>query len=344
MSSLTENGRSSVWREIIGSTRSIFKSNPGHFHAISILFLLPIVFSLIVYPSFHLALFHPDYDFTIFSDQPQFSVSIFEITVLIVYTLFLALFFLCGVATTTYSAVEAFHGRHIDLVSSIKSIRDSFFPLLSTLIVLQTVFISIALLFALILMFVFRILQSIGLIELRFDSNHLLSWVFFGSIVVVPVLIWLQVNWSLAYVIAVVESERGYETLRRSANLVKGKKRWVAFGILLYYGLLTVLMVVCCAMFLVLVGAAKGEQWRSSGVILQTVLSSVMGYVLMNQYLVANVVLYMYCKKGDLNGEQLSSEIAAGEYVSLPLDEEKNHVTVPVLGSFGPRTKLSWLV
>ncbi|MCD7456811.1 hypothetical protein HAX54_033294 [Datura stramonium] len=114
-------------------------------------------------------------------------------------------------------------------------------------------------------MFVFRILQSIGLIELRFDSNHLLSWVFFGSIVVVPVLIWLQVNWSLAYVIAVVESERGYETLRRSAGIWSREEEMGCFqGILLYYGLLTVLMVVCCAMFLVLVGAAKGEQWREA--------------------------------------------------------------------------------
>ncbi|KAM3203300.1 hypothetical protein P3L10_030926 [Capsicum annuum] len=54
----------SLWREIIESTRDIFKSHIGHFHAISILFLLPIVFSIIVYPSFHLAIFHHDYNFT----------------------------------------------------------------------------------------------------------------------------------------------------------------------------------------------------------------------------------------------------------------------------------------
>ncbi|KAM3304281.1 hypothetical protein P3S67_015313 [Capsicum chacoense] len=309
----TENCRS-LWREIIESTRNIFKSHVGHFHAISILFLLPIVFSIIVYPSFHLAIFHPEYDFTSFA-QLQFSN--IEITVLIVYTLFLSLFFVCGVGTTTYSAVQTFYDRPINLVSSIKSIRNSFFPLLSTFIVSQTIFTSISLLLALILAFVVRILQSLGL---KYDSNHLFSFVIFGLIVLVPVLIWLQVNWSLAYVIAVVESKKGYETLRRSVNLVKGK-RWIAFGILMYYGFVIVLMVVGSAMFLVCVDAAKGDQWRSQAVMLQTVLGSVLGYVLMNQHLVANMVLYMYCN--DLNNDEKLSLETGGEYVSLRLDEEK---------------------
>ncbi|KAM3359074.1 hypothetical protein P3S68_022007 [Capsicum galapagoense] len=262
----------SLWREIIESTRDIFKSHIGHFHAISILFLLPIVFSIIVYPSFHLAIFHPDYDFTSF---PQLQFSNIEITVLIVYTLFLSLFFICGVGTTTYSAVQTFYDRPINLVSSIKSIRNSFFPLLST-------FIS----------------EFSNLSGLKHDLNDHLSFVvIFALIVFVPVLIWLQVNWSLAYVIAV----KDYETQRRRANLVKGK-RWIAFGILMYYGLAIVLMVVGCSIFLVSVDAAKGDQWRSQAVMLQTVLGSVLGYVLMNQYLVANMVLYMYCK--ELNSDE----------------------------------------
>uniref|UniRef100_A0A0V0HAL7 Putative ovule protein n=1 Tax=Solanum chacoense TaxID=4108 RepID=A0A0V0HAL7_SOLCH len=199
--------------------------------------------------------------------------------------------------------------------------RNSFFPLLSTFIVSQTIFISITLLFALILVFVVRILQSLGLIELKSDLDHVLFLVIFSLIVLAPILIWLQVNWSLAYVITVVESKKGYETLRRSAKLVKGE-RWVALKILMYYEPVIVWMVVWCSMFL-----ARGEQWRSFTGILLYAFTSVMGYILMNQYLVANVVLYMHCK--ELNDEKLMSETAAGEYVSLSVEEEeRNHDVV----------------
>ncbi|KAG5603500.1 hypothetical protein H5410_024992 [Solanum commersonii] len=314
MNTSSENGRS-LWSEIIESTRKIFKSHARHFHAISILFLLPIIFSLILYLSFELAIFYPDYDFTSYTQLQFFAISSF------VYALFLAFFFICGVGTTTYSAVQVIYDRPINVVSSIKSMRNSFFPLLSTFIVSQTIFISITLLFALILVFVVRILQSLGLIELKSDSDHLLFLVIFSLIVLVPILIWLQMNWSLAYVITVVESKKGYETLRRSAKLVKGE-RWVALKILMYYEPVIVWMVVWCAMFL-----DRGEQWRSFRGILLTAFTSVMGYILMNQYLVSNVVLYMHCK--ELNDEKLMSETAAGEYVSLPVEEEeKNHDVV----------------
>ncbi|KAM3203318.1 hypothetical protein P3L10_030944 [Capsicum annuum] len=238
----TENHRT-LWTEIIESTRSI--SSFGHFHRIQILFLLPIVFSLMVYPSFHLALFHPEYDFISFA-QLEFShfflMSTFEIIVPILYALFLSNFFLHGViTTTTYSAVqELLHVGHINLVSSIKSIVNSFFPLLFTSLISQTIFISVALLFALMLEFVVQSVQSLGLTELKCDSNHLF-WVIPVLIVLVTFLLWLQVNWSLTYLIPTVELEKvlllrhapkekvfatkvtgGYKTLRRWCGCSKG--------------------------------------------------------------------------------------------------------------------------
>ncbi|XP_015074966.1 uncharacterized protein LOC107018893 [Solanum pennellii] len=323
MNTSTENG-CNLWSEIIESSRTTFKSHARHFHAISIPFLFPIILSLIVYPSFELAIFHPDYHFTCYAQLqfPQlFAISSFETILLVLYALFLTFFFICGVGTTTYSVVQVIYDRPINVVSSIKSMRNSFFPLLSTFIVSQTIFISFTLLFALILVFVVRILQSLGLIELKSNSDHLLFLVIFWLIVIVPILIWLQVNWSLAYVITVVESNKGYETLRRSAKLVKGE-RWVALKILTYYGSVIVYNVVWYAMFL-----AKRETWRSFAGILVTVCNSAMGYILMNQYLVANVVLYMHCK--ELNDEKLMSKTAAGEYVSLSVEEEEtNHDAV----------------
>ncbi|MCE2055926.1 hypothetical protein HAX54_043750 [Datura stramonium] len=311
----TENGRSSLWREIPKSTVLIMRSHSLHFYALSSLFLFPIFFILVVYPSFHLALFHPDYDFTIFD---QLSLSSFEIVSLIMFTLSLALFFLCSVAAITHSAVQAFHDRPINFISSIKSIKNSFFPLLSTLIVSLTIFISIALALALFLLFLPQILRNLGLIELNNDSNHF--W-FSLILVLVPVLLWLQVNWSLAYAIAAVESKYGFETLRRSAYLVKGM-RWVAFWTHLFYGLVIGAMVIGTNVVFVLLGAAKGNNWRSFSVTSQIVQCTVLGALGMNQFLVLNVVLYMYCK--DLNGEKLHFE-----YLSLPLeDDEKNHDVV----------------
>ncbi|WMV27924.1 hypothetical protein MTR67_021309 [Solanum verrucosum] len=271
------------------------------------MFLWPIIFSLIVYPSFYLAFFHPDYNFVTSTRQPQFSISSFEIIVTMVCTLFFALFFLCSIATITYSTVQAYNDRPMNLISSIKSIRNSFFPLLSTFIVSHTIFISVSIIFALALVVLLQIIKKLGLIELQNDSNHF--WFLF-ILVIIPVLLWLQVNWSLAYAIAAVESKWGFETLRRSAYLVKGM-RWVAFWTHLFYGLALGAMVIGSNVVFVLLGVGKDDP--------QVMQCTVLGTLGMNQFLVLNVVLYMYCK--DLEDEKLSFED-----VSVPLDkEEKNH-------------------
>ncbi|XP_015074967.1 uncharacterized protein LOC107018894 [Solanum pennellii] len=301
-----------VWRQILNSTLLVLRSHSLHFHALSIMFLWPIIFSLIVYPSFYLAFFHPDYNFII---STQFSISSFEIFVTMVCALFFALFFLCSIATITYSTVQAYKNRPMNLISSIKSIRSSFFPLLSTFIVSHAIFISVIIIIALVFVVLLQILKDLGLIELQNDSNHF--WFLF-ILVIVPVLLWLQVNWSLAYAIAAVESKWGFETLRRSAYLVKGM-RWVAFWTHLFYGLSLGAMVIGSNVVFVILGVGKGDHWRSFSVTSQVVQCTVLGTLGMNQFLVLNAVLYMYCK--DLEGEKLSFED-----VSVPLDEdEKNH-------------------
>lgn len=69
----------------------------------------------------------------------------------------------------------------------------------------------------------------------------------------------------------------------------------------------------------VLLGVGKDDHWRSFSITSQVMQCTVLGALGMNQFLVLNVVLYMYCK--DLEDEKLSFED-----VSVPLDkEEKNH-------------------
>lgn len=317
MSPSTENGTPRA--EIAKSIQRIMKSHPLHFHALSILFLLPIVFTLLVYPSFHLAFFHPDYNLTQIQSL-RLPLSNSEIVVPIVCTLFLSLFYLSAVATITHSAVQALCERPINLLSSIKSIRNSFFPLLSTFILSHTILISMPLIFA--------VIFAYGLIELKYDLNHFLIWGFYLLIVLVPILVWLQVNWLLAYVIAVVEFKSGFEALRRSANLLKGK-RWIALHKILFYGLSMGMLVVCHSIFLVVVGVADANLV----VVFVIVQCLVVGFLLMNYYLLENVALYMYCKDEFFNGEKSPLEIGdkfsgASKLVFMPMDDEKNHVTV----------------
>ncbi|KAG5603499.1 hypothetical protein H5410_024991 [Solanum commersonii] len=138
------------------------------------------------------------------------------------------------------------------------------------------------------------------------------------------------VNWSLAYVVAVVESKQGYETLRRSAYLVKGV-RSIALSMVLFYGLMMGCSLGGCSMYLVIIGTAKGGQWRFLKVILLQIFQSLeLGYVMMNQYLVRNAVLYTYCK--DLNDQKLSGDNEFGsEYVSLNMVAENigNYYPLP---------------
>lgn len=299
------------------------KSHPLHFHGLSILFFLPIIFTLIIYPSFHLALFHPDYNFYQL-DSHYLPLSSFEIVLPILYTLCLSLFYLCAVATITHSAAQALCDKPISLLCSVKSIRNSFFPLLSTFILSNTILISIALIFVLVVVFLVQTLRSIRLIELKYDLNHFLYLCFFSLIVLVPILVWLQVNWLLAYVIAVLESKFGFEALRKSENLLK-RKRWIASYAMLSDVLLMGLLVVTHSGASVMVGVAQGSLVAIFGV--------VAGSFMMNHYLLENVALYMYCKDEFFNGEKLPLEIGhkftgASEYVSMPMADEKNHATV----------------
>lgn len=67
---------------------------------------------------------------------------------------------------------------------------------------------------------------------------------------VLPILLWLQVNWSLAYVIAMVESKSGFETLRRCSGYLIKVKKSVAFRIHLNFGLMVGGMVIGSNVFL----------------------------------------------------------------------------------------------
>ncbi|MCD7468653.1 hypothetical protein HAX54_007045 [Datura stramonium] len=325
---------------VLSESKRIINAHSRHFLALSVLFLLPLSFSLIIYPTLQTTIFESGFTFsrpgnthlsfsfvaglpddpTRIQTQTQLPTDARFLLVPLVYTLFAVLLSILAIATITYSTFHGFYGRPVKLVSSIRSHLLSFFPLVSTFLVSNAIVGLITLLFAFVLAFVVQGLQFLG-IELGYDSNYFVGLVICFGIVLVLVLIGLQVNWSLAYVIVVVESKWGYEPLRRSAYLVKGMKL-VALSVLLFFGILISLLVGGCSSFLITLGEANGG-WTSFGVIFQMVVCSGFATLLMLQNLAANVVLYMYCKA--YHGE-LAFEIAeefAREYVCLPFDNEK---------------------
>lgn len=314
---------------VLSESKRIINAHSRHFLALSVFFLLPLSFSLIIYPTLHAALHHPNPIIFYTSrfirtdptrgdggdDDADAKVSVFHL----VYALFVFLISLFGVATISYSTFHGFYGRPVKLVSSFKSLLYSFLPMISTLIVAKILLFLIAMLFGLFAGLVLKGLDMVG-VEVDYHSNYFMVMAIIFAVVVGLVMLSVQVNWLLAPVIVVVESKWGYAPLRRSADLVKGM-RGVALSILLFFSLLIGCLVGGCSTFLLHVGVASG--WWSWAVILQMVISSGFATILMLQSVAAGVVLYMYCKA--LHGE-LAFEIAdefAQDYVSLPFDKEK---------------------
>lgn len=145
-------------------------------------------------------------------------------------------------------------------------------------------------------------------------------------VVLVLVLIYLQVNWTLVCVVVVVEKSWGFESLKRAAGLIKGMRR-VALSSLLVFGFFVMLLVWSSSISGLKIdvggGGADVGWWKSWGFVVQIVVTSTLIVLLMLYNFAVNVVLYMYCKA--IHGE-LAMEIAeefAREYVSLPFDDGK---------------------
>lgn len=165
-------------------------------------------------------------------------------------------------------------------------------------------------------------LRIVGL-EVSYNSFYFWGLLILLVLLLVPIILWLHINWSLAYVIVVVESKWGYEALRRSGQLVKGMRR-VASSILLLYGLVFWLIVVTNSLWLGMVGA---NNWVSMWTLaFQVVYTSSLATQLTLHSLAANVVLYIYCKSlqekvvlveiAEVEGEDARMGFGGGKLVS----------------------------
>ncbi|MED6194431.1 hypothetical protein PIB30_028462 [Stylosanthes scabra] len=316
-------GALSLWAVLCESKR-IINAHSRHFLALSVIFLLPLSFSLIVSPTL-LLLFDPTTNSTNsrlhvllrltstshhthhHHHHPQINLN--SLIFPICFSLFLFLTSICALSSITHSVLHGFFGRPVKLHSALLSILSSFLPLITTHLFSHT----LLLLPILPLLFVQPPSSSSPLIQTFLY--------FFFLIVLIILLVNLRISWTLAPVIAVAESSYALRPLLRSAALVRTMKP-LAASTILFFGLLEGLLLWSSSVF-ISTGGGVGAWWKDWPVVLQIVLTSTTLMVLMLYHTAADTVLYMYCKA--VHGE-LAVEIAeefAREYVSLPYDEEK---------------------
>lgn len=322
---------------VISESRRILKAHSRHFLALSVLFLLPLSFAVTVYPTLHRLLLlsssssNPHHAQALLRrspllvDQPpqqqQSGVDAGSVLVTVGYASFLTLLSISATCSITHSVVQGFYGRPVKLLSAIRSIGTSFFPLLATLICTEAIASLIGIASGIL---GFLILKGAELVighEISPSSPYFLGLVASIAVVLVLVLGYLHVQWVLANAIVVAESGFGFYPLRRSAYLVKGM-RGVALSLTLFFGALSGILVSTITLS-TSESAIDGNEWKRWHFVVQIVATTSSLTMLMLLSLAANVVLYMYCKA--VHGE-LAMEIAeefAREYVSLPFDDEK---------------------
>ncbi|ESQ32999.1 hypothetical protein EUTSA_v10005445mg [Eutrema salsugineum] len=322
---------------VLSESKRIINAHSRHFLALSVLFLLPLCFSVTVYPSvFRLitdqsSASHNSVSLLRGGDQPPPADIDIETVVLllIAYIVVVTVFNLLAIGSIAYSVFQGFYGRPVKLISAVKSSFTSFFPLLATLIS------SNSIVFGILLILGFGAFLSTRLIELIFPSLEFdfaspyfqaLSAVV--TIISVVIVIKLYVKWILAWVVVVVESVWGLTPLKRSKSLVKGMES-VSLSLIVFFAITQSSLV----WFSTVAASAQidddsgdgetGKLWTNAFFMLQIVITSAFLTLLTLYNLAATTVMYMYCKA--VHGE-LAWEIAeefAREYVSLPFDDGK---------------------
>uniref|UniRef100_M4ECP7 Uncharacterized protein n=1 Tax=Brassica campestris TaxID=3711 RepID=M4ECP7_BRACM len=283
---------------VLTESKRIINAHSRHLLALSLLFLLPISFSITVYPSISRLIvnqsspYHTNFSLlTSHNDIDPNTV----LLLLIAYIVFVTVFNLLSIGSITYSVFQGFYGRPVKLISAVKSSFTSFLPLLATLVASNSIVFAILLILALAAFSLTRVIELI-----------------------VPA---LCEYWILAWGVVVVESSYGLTPLKRSGSLVKGMES-VSLSMIVVFSIAQSSLVWISNVTASDIGNG-GKLWTNAVFVVQIVITSALLTVLMLYNLAGSTVMYMYCKT--VQGE-LAREIAeefAREYVSFPFDDAK---------------------
>ncbi|KAF8116991.1 hypothetical protein N665_0012s0008 [Sinapis alba] len=322
---------------VLTESKRIINAHSRHFLALSVLFLLPLSFSITVYPSISrlLLINQSSPSHTTLSllrslshtDQPQNPDDIYPQTILllliiITYIVAVTVFNLLAIGSITYSVFQGFYGRPVKLISSVKSSFTSFLPLLATLVSSNSIVFAILLILGLLAFLLTRVIELIfPTLEVDYASTYFQALSAVVILIFIAIVMKLYISWILAWVVVVVESSYGLTPLKRSRSLVKGLES-VSLSMIVVFSLAQSSMV-----WISTVTASDiengGKLWTNALFVVQIVITSAVLMGLMLYNLAGTTVMYMYCKA--VHGE-LVWEIAeefAREYVSLPFDDGK---------------------
>ncbi|CAD5322761.1 unnamed protein product [Arabidopsis thaliana] len=287
---------------ILSESKRIINAHSRHFLALSVLFLLPLCFSITVYPSV----------FLLITDQSSAShntVSLLrgglhnnsdddidtKTTVLLVigYIVVITVFNLLAIGSIAYSVFQGFYGRPVKLNSAVKSSFASFLPLLATLTSSNLIVLGGFLIPGILAFVLVKLIETIPGVEFDYASSYFQAW--------------------------------GITPLKRSKRLVKGMK-CASLSIIFFFASTESILVwisTLAAYAQLNDNENGGKSWTDAFFVVQIVITSAFLTLLTLYNLAATTVMYMYCKA--VHGE-LVWEIAeefAREYVSLPFDDGK---------------------
>ncbi|CAH1431561.1 unnamed protein product [Lactuca virosa] len=300
---------------IVSESRNIVKANKGHFYALS-LFFLPFSISIVVTPTLHSHLprnFFTGDLFHKFLLSDPIPVVLHLLYILIVYLLTF-----CGIGTISYSTYNVLIGKPVSYFASLKSLTFSFLSLVLTAILAHTVMFLILLTFLLFGGIIVMLGESLGFV-IGFFSITLISF----SIIIVKI-IYFQMNWCLAFMVVVAESNWGVPALKRSWYLVKGARSVLvslSSYFLIFFGSYFLIFCGSLVMLFSYNVPVTVDAWSILNMIWLTIIGSLMPMM----WSVVNAVLYMHCKA--FHGE-LALEIDEGfdhQYINLPSDDDKIH-------------------
>jgi hypothetical protein len=126
-------------------------------------------------------------------------------------------------------------GRPIKLISAIKSMFTSFFPLLLTVIIFQVIVSLICIAFGLFMFLVVRAMELLGH-EVEYSSPYFVTFSGVLLVALIMVLVYLQVIWSLVSMIVVVESRWGVRAVEPECEFGEGDEMCCTFLALDFWG------------------------------------------------------------------------------------------------------------
>ncbi|GMN41921.1 hypothetical protein TIFTF001_011135 [Ficus carica] len=311
--------------KILSESNRIINFQPRNFVFLAALFVFPSI-AAVIYLVYQYPVAISDYFLTIIStnsfgpDHQDHIANIFRtpktFLLPLAFAFLISLFTLSAVGSITYTAFHAFHGQPVKLKSAFMSIKSSFFPLLGTTLLVRTIISSIIIIFAVILLSMFHGARSLGF-HITVYSPYFLASCMAAAILFTSVVTYLHANWSLASVIVVAESTWGFEALKRSASLIKGRRRlFLSVSYVLWFS--QVMLVLSTNHFWL---STSDIVWKQFFLLVATqVLMMSISLTLSQLFcIVANTVLYVYCKAIH-DGEEFPGP---AEYVRLPVQDKK---------------------